>query len=425
MNTILWFSLSPCGSLRRSGAKKVIQGWMISLEDELKKCRDIDLHVAFFSDTENNSFEFEGVTYHPIFLPKSSSKIGRVLDRYKSIESIDKEMLPVMLDVVKVVRPDLIHIHGTEERFGLIQDEVKDIPIVFSIQGLIAPYKEKFFSGLPETATRRYESLIDKLKKVSYKDEYKSFVFRAKREVGFLNKARYVFGRTFWDKDITGMLNVNRKYYVVDEILRTPFYQAQWQKESFSKDRFQIMSTISGGMYKGYETVLKIAALLRQNTDLDFEWVIAGYDAQTKWVRISEKYTGIKSSDVNVRLQFGRLDADQLAERLTQSDVYVHVSHIENSPNSVCEAMMVGMPVIASYAGGTGSMLKNEKEGLLVQDGDPYAYAGALISLYKDFGYAKTLGQRARETALVRHDAKRVVAQLINAYQDILKNEQI
>lgn len=169
MNTILWFSLSPCGSLRRSGAKKVIQGWMISLEDELKKCRDIDLHVAFFSDTENSSFEFEGVTYHPMFLPKSSSKIGRVLDRYKSIESIDKEMLPVMLDVVKVVRPDLIHIHGTEERFGLIQDEVKDIPIVFSIQGLIAPYKEKFFSGLPETATRRYESLIDKLKKVSYK----------------------------------------------------------------------------------------------------------------------------------------------------------------------------------------------------------------------------------------------------------------
>lgn len=37
MNTILWFSLSPCGSLRRSGTKHVIQGWMISLEDELKK----------------------------------------------------------------------------------------------------------------------------------------------------------------------------------------------------------------------------------------------------------------------------------------------------------------------------------------------------------------------------------------------------
>ena len=76
MNTILWFSLSPCGSLRRNGAKKVIQGWMISLEDELKKCRDIDLHVAFFSDTENSSFEFEGVTYHPFSCQSQAARLA-------------------------------------------------------------------------------------------------------------------------------------------------------------------------------------------------------------------------------------------------------------------------------------------------------------------------------------------------------------
>lgn len=61
---ILWYSLSPCGSVRRSGEQRVIQGWMISLEDEIKQNKDIDLHVAYFSDTERESFEFEGVTYH-------------------------------------------------------------------------------------------------------------------------------------------------------------------------------------------------------------------------------------------------------------------------------------------------------------------------------------------------------------------------
>lgn len=39
MNKILWFSLSPCGSIRRSGELRVIQGWMISLEDEIKKIK--------------------------------------------------------------------------------------------------------------------------------------------------------------------------------------------------------------------------------------------------------------------------------------------------------------------------------------------------------------------------------------------------
>ena len=52
---ILWYSLSPCGSIRRSGEQRVIQGWMISLEDEIKKVKDIDLHVAYFSDTESEN----------------------------------------------------------------------------------------------------------------------------------------------------------------------------------------------------------------------------------------------------------------------------------------------------------------------------------------------------------------------------------
>ena len=420
---VLWFSLSPCGSLRRNQEQRVIQGWMISLEDEVKKNPNIELSVAFFSETEGKPYDFDGVRYYPMYLPKASSKIGRVLERYKSMESIDTKMLPVMLEVVKKAHPDLIHIHGTEQRFGLIQDYVKDIPIIFSIQGLIAPYSEKFYSGFPDKDISRYESFSDKFRKVSYRDEYKSFEFRAKREVCYLNKAKYIFGRTFWDRDITGLLNFNRKYYVVDEILRSPFYQTQWNKNSFSKGCFKIVSTISGGIYKGYEMVLKTAALLKKNTKLSFEWVIAGYDEKSKWVHIAEKFTKINSSDVNIKLM-GRLDADRLAATLVGSDVYVHVSHIENSPNSVCEAMLLGMPVIASYSGGTGSMLENEKEGILVQDGDPYVYAGAIIDVYSHFDKAKFYGDNARKRAIVRHDPVRISNELIKNYHSIIEHKK-
>lgn len=418
---VLWFSLSPCGSLRRNQEQRVIQGWMISLEDEVKKNPGIELSVAFFSETEGKPYDFEGVRYYPMYLPKAKTKIGRVLSRYQSIESVDNKMLPVMLDVVKDAHPDLIHIHGTEQRFGLIQDYVKDIPIVFSIQGLIAPYSEKYFAGFPNKDIYHYERLLDKIKRVSYRDEYKGFKYQAKREVAYLNKAKYVFGRTFWDEAITGMLNSNRKYYVVDEILRSPFYQVQWCKTAFSEGRFKIVSTISGGIYKGYETVLKTAALLKQNTNLEFEWIIAGYDEHAKWVHIAERYTKIKSSDVNIKL-LGRLDADELVAALLDSDVYVHVSHIENSPNSVCEAMLLGMPVIASYTGGTGSMLENEKEGILLQDGDPYVYAGAIMDVYSHFDKSKAYGVNARKRALVRHDAERIGKQLQMAYDKIVSD---
>lgn len=416
---ILWYSLSPCGSIRRSGEQRVIQGWMISLEDEIKKVKDIDLHVAYFSDTESVSFNFEGVTYHPIYRPKAKTIFGRLCNHYKSLSSNDEKMLPLMLNVVKLVHPDLIHIHGTEERFGMIQNYVMDIPIVFSIQGLIAPYKEKFFSGLPDKDIIKFESWMERLRKISYRDQFKSFDYRAKREVAYLNNAKYVMGRTFWDKDITGMLNVNRIFFVVDEILRPPFYHKIWDKKAFSENKIRLISTLSGGIFKGYETVLKTALLLKQNTNIDFEWKIVGYCKNTKWVSISEKYTGIKTDDVNVKL-LGVLDAESLSDELVDSDIYIHMSHIENSPNSVCEAMMLGMPVIASFTGGTASMLENGKEGLLLQDGDPYVYAGAIVDYYLHFDKVKAYGEKARQRALARHNPARIGKQLLDAYKIIL-----
>lgn len=421
MNTILWFSLSPCGSLRRSATKRVIQGWMISLEDEVKKHRDIDLHVAYFSETDKESFEFEGVTYHPLFNPRSKNPLVRILDRSKSILKIDDKLLPLMLNVVEEVRPNLIHIHGTEERFGLIQEYVKNIPVVFSIQGLLAPYSEKYFSGLPNKAIYGFESWKDKLKLVSYRNEFKNFYERGKRECGYLKKAQYIFGRTAWDEYITGFINNQRKYYVVDEILRSQFYKKKWNKENYYDKTFKIVSTISDGIYKGYETVLKTAHLLKQYSDIDFEWYVAGYNGESKWVKIAEQYTKIKSDNVNIKL-LGRIDAEQLSSLLADSDVYVHVSHIENSPNSVCEAMLVGIPIVASFAGGTASLLKTKEDGILVQDGDPYVYAGAIIHLFQHFDFAKQMGQSARVKAIERHDPQRIANQLLDAYHDIMQD---
>lgn len=419
-NKILWFSLSPCGSLRRDGTKRVIQGWMISLEDEIKKHQEIELHVAYFSHTESNVFAFEGVTYHPMLCPKSKTPLSRILARHKSISCMDQKMLPLMLQVVNEVEPNLIHIHGTEERFGLIQDYIKDIPIVFSIQGLLAPYSEKYFSGLPDKDVCKYESFKDKLKLVSFRNEYKNFCERAKRECHYLHKANYVLGRTTWDKYITELFNGNRQYYVVDEILRPQFYQKRWDKTSFSEE-LTLVSTISGGIYKGYEIVLKTAKLLKRYFGINFTWIVAGYNKDSKWVKIAERYTKISSADVNVKL-LGRIDAEQLANLLVESDIYVHVSHIENSPNSVCEAMLVGMPIIASFAGGTSSLLTTKKDGILIQDGDPYAYAGSIVHLFKNYDLAKLYGESAREKAIERHNPERIGNQLLDAYNNILND---
>lgn len=79
--------------------------------------------------------------------------------------------------------------------------------------------------------------------------------------------------------------------------------------------------------------------------------------------------------------------------KMGNTGIFIHPSHIDNSPNGLCEAMLLGMPIIAIYAGGIPSLLVNRREGLLVQDGDPYAMAGAIIELLKDAGLAKGFGK--------------------------------
>ena len=109
-----------------------------------------------------------------------------------------------------------------------------------------------------------------------------------------------------------------------------------------------------------------------------------------------------------------------MVDIMLNSDIYIQVSHIENSPNSVCEAMLLGMPIIASFAGGTSSILSDGKEGILVQDGDPYTLAGMIVWLSQNFDSGKKMGINAKMRALKRHDRQRISEHLFATYKEIL-----
>lgn len=410
---VLWFSLSPCGSNRRFGNKVYSQSWMTSLEDHLKKVPGIELHVAFISKKERESFNYEGVTYHPVF----RSKWNLFQDRISLGHSGYKCYLTRMLQIVGQCSPDIIHIHGTEESFGQIAPYVRNIPIVYSLQGILNPYREKFFSGIPHWQISLYEFLSKKLTLQGVTAYYSKFCHRAECEAEYLKNARYVFGRTQWDYNVAKLFNRSVQYFTVNELLRSPFYDVCWHKTQFSP-KIRIISTISGGYYKGFETLLKAVELLVRS-QLDFEWHVIGMSEGDEMVHISEKSTGLKSGKCNVRL-LGRMNAEQMSAALTEADIYCQVSHIENSPNSLCEAMIVGMPIVASDVGGTSSLLSDGKDGLLVQDGDPYALAGAVLQMSEDFAAAARMAESARSRAAVRHNPEQVISELTNSYRAIL-----
>jgi glycosyltransferase involved in cell wall biosynthesis len=105
---------------------------------------------------------------------------------------------------------------------------------------------------------------------------------------------------------------------------------------------------------------------------------------------------------------------------LLEADLYVMTSHIENNANNLCEAMILGLPCISTFVGGMGSLIRNNIEGILIQSGDPWAMAGAVIELIQDKHKALELGDSARKAALHRHDKKRIINGIISTYHEII-----
>lgn len=422
MLKILWFSNSPALAFEYLSKETKIKGtggWMGALNDIMKD--QVDLSIAFHYPYKKNNFEYKNTTYYPIYngniyfeLLRSRFLIPHNVDRY----------LHDYLDIIHSVQPDIIHIHGTENEFLAVLKFVK-IPIVVSIQGNITVCNHKFFVGFYGKYLNR--SKFSNLKEFllgpkSFKKSKILLSRMAMTEGGRMRNIPYIIGRTKWDYRITRVLSPNSRYFQGEELLRESFYRHIWDNP-YKNGKLIIFTTNGDSYYKGIESVFHAITLL-QSVGIDVEWRIAGINENSLIKSISKSFLGADFPNFGYQL-LGSLDEQQLVQELLNSHLYVMPSHIENSPNNLCEAMILGMPCIATFVGGTGSLLNDGEDGILIQDGDPWAMAGAVIELLNDVDRAKQYGKNARQKALLRHDKRTVSDQYLNIYKSILSQSII
>lgn len=414
---VLWFTNTPCSAIEKIGLKINIGGWLVSLEQEIKNIPDVELAICFYYNEPLKPFFYKGTHYYPVYRKNRKSKLGRLFDRMFINSNDDENEVQELIKVINDFNPQLIHVHGTEENFGLIL-EYTQIPVVISIQGLINPYLEKFFSGVPKIAALKHESFIDKLLFSGILRTFKLFGKKAKREATILKQTKFIIGRTDWDRRITKLFSPDNQYFVGNEILRTSFYQQPWNKNKFSNP-LQIITITSDSIYKGFETIIKTAELLSKYSNYNFTWKIIGLSNKSTIVKIVNSW--LKCDYKNNKLELvGTKNEIEIYNLLISSDIYCQVSHIENSPNSLCEAMLLGMPIIATNVGGTSSLLIDKKEGILVQEGDYYAIAGAIIEMNQNFNKAKDYAEAARKVALNRHNKQQIASDIYSIYTKII-----
>lgn len=435
---VMWFTNIPMPAMdRHMGIETAGSGgWMPSLLAQLRAQEGVEVAVVTAVPRQNDCrFSEDGVDYFVISESKPLrygsgagivSKCVRggsvLMSKYLPFSGPESLVIRRSAEIIDSWKPDVIHFHGTERVFGLTKAHgLTKVPAAVSIQGLLGPCSKKVFGGLSfreVLATHRPRELL--LRGGAF-GQRRQWCRGSKTEETMIRSMDAVLGRTTWDQAHAWRIDCDVAYYHVGEILRSQFYDARW---GISKvRRHQIMVTNARSPMRGLETVLDALVLLRREFPDVKVCVAAGLSKAGGYGRFVRRRIGALGLADNIEL-LGFLTADELIAQLRNSHCYVIASYIENSPNSLCEAMMLGMPCVASFVGGIGSLMQPEHSGLMFPVGDESVLAQQIRRLFQDDDLAVRLGTVARGQAHARHDRRRVVGELLGAYKAIVNSSK-
>jgi glycosyltransferase involved in cell wall biosynthesis len=405
----------PAASEALGLAKSPFGGWLSTMTQRLGNQSGIELGVVMRAPVpEVRSVEVDGIRY---FALPQTGKGG--------LDARAEDCAKVLADF----KPDLLHAEGSEMAYTRRMLEAWSGPRLLSLQGVIngiEPHQLGALRPLRMLLSLRPRQMLAALALVLNKRFRFDPRLAGERETATL--ADHIMGRTLWDRSHAWAMNPSAQYHQCHRTLRAPFYVQRWAVGRY--DRHTIFVGNSSVPLKGVHHVLEAIALLRREFP-DVRLVIAGETPGNQSSRL-RRMAGYSSylQDRIIQLGLGEcveftglLDATEMASRMARCHVYVMGSLIENSPNTLGEAMLLGMPCAASYAGGAPSMASDEREALFFRAGDPVTMAYQIKRLFDSDALCERLGEAAHVRALQTHDAEANLQDLLDAYQTILQSK--
>ena len=161
---------------------------------------------------------------------------------------------------------------------------------------------------------------------------------------------------------------------------------------------------------KGYDILLQVAALL-EKSPRSCRFVIAGQGKGPLYDSLLQQRKELGLEDRVLFMGF----IDDAAEFLSNLDLFLSTSISEGLPLSAIQAMVAGLPLLATRCGGYEELVSDGENGLLVEIGNATAIAAALEVLATDSGLQATIARHAREHVMETFDLSVMLA----AYQQV------
>ncbi len=391
---IAWLAPYPIGNLKQVNFSRPVVKfgtgtWLKNLAEELVKNENIELHVICEAGNikESQSFEENGINYH--LIKNTVPFLNKGFPYYLPMQELSY-YLPNFFRIKKIldtIIPDIVHAHGTENSYALSALR-SGYSAIISIQGV---YKE-----------------IMKFNKPGLRNSLKTFL-----EAKSIRKGHHFICRTNLDNFFVRSLNSSANIYKIYEAMHPVFFEKDW----IVQDTKTILFVGSLQERKGIMVLLNSLLNIKQEFRDVHLYVIGtgNSDYLKKLVDFCKK----NKLESNVTF-LGYQSLEVISDYHLIAQVFVCPSFIENSPNCIAEAMVTGLPVIASNVGGIPSMITDGETGLLVESNNVIALADKINFMLSNSSAREKISKNSRVIARERHWPKNVADKTIDVYKEVL-----
>lgn len=353
-------------------------GWIIGVLKELSNNPNYCLSICYPAFSNEIKFDqIDGINYYSFYQERKVPNNDMPKEEWK----YKKKLRDSLKSILNSVNADLLFVFGTEFLHSqlIVEEFNNSSKTVIHIQGLVTylykhclnniPLKVKF--GLyPSTILRGFGIKLER-------DYYKKSLI----ENETIKLANNILGRTEWDKACSLSINPNATYYKNGEILRDCIYNNinKWNRNLCKP--YTIYFSQGASPNKGLFYLLKempgiIKLYPSTHLYIGGKNPIGKNNLKNKLTRSSYGYylhSIIKKYKLSQHVTFlGNQSESQVVDNLLNSNVFISSSNIENSSNSLGEAITLGVPVISSDVGGIKDIVFHGENGYLYPLEEPY-----------------------------------------------------
>ena len=309
--------------------------WEMVLLAEFERNPLLRVHILILRKNIARGFSFErnGVTFHILKYRGGT--------RAATLHWVDTWLIRRAL---RQIQPDLVHAWGNERGAALVATRLK-YPFLITVQGLLSWYGKV----APVNAHNRFGAWMEKQS---------------------LSKAEHITTESRFAVSWLQRLHPRLTIHQIEHAPNWLFHQVQRQPAA---GPIRFLTNGATGYRKGTDMLL--LALKELASECRFEVLVIGAPNPPF---LAPLMAGL-SPELRERITFkSDLQPADVARELSRATIFLLPTRADTSPNAVKEAVVAGVPVVASRVGGIPDYVRPGENGLLFTAGDQAEFVAAI-----------------------------------------------